>query len=218
MRAFNVDQLLNMTRDLLKRHEMSLVSRDKGAKEAAVARQELLRQQEEVKKLEAEQAAKDKELAKQIAEAERKRNEKRMAELAEEKARNDKQAGERRAVNEESRKVLDKKVEDYNASVAASKVEDKDLVTRYKVRNLFNKLKLIPSERYALREEIKAVGRDRAVTLKERQQLWQAAQDAGEWFLGYASAQLSTAPVSGATELKELRHKEEAKQAKKEKK
>lgn len=212
--------LLQMTRDLVKR-----VQESKAEIKAAEAR--TLDVSRKLSALDAErhateQAAKVRkdELIRKEIEA----NQARDVQAAKDAVALRKQEQERGAAREAAYKVrrdaLDKIVEERKTIEEAARNKDKNLPTRYAVKTMLGKLKLIPSENFSFREEVKTLARNPAVSLMERDLLYKAMKEAGQWYFEWGEKFAVTPKHTGV--LAEARKREDAKrkltEAEKEKK
>jgi hypothetical protein len=208
-------KVISIVSDIKKRHETTLATRNKSAEEQALYHAEQLKLEEERRERLREERRAEIDLARSIAEAEREGNQEKEEKLAKEREEKRADSEKRKLLDKERKEELDKKVAESVRCTEVANQAEKDLPTRMQVKGLLGKLRLIVSEGYALRAEIKAVAHNKNISIQERQLLWQAAQDAGDWFAFWVSGQFSTPPISGAVELQGMREREESKKRRK---
>lgn len=209
IRTINVDQLDKLTKD---REEHFLKDKAKNAtiaEEALDATRKLSAiDAEERTRVQATKVRKD-ELVRKEVEANRTRDIEAAKEAIALRKQEEERGVARAAAHKIRRDALDKIVQERTKAADAARNNDKNLPTRYAVKTMLGKLKLIPSENFAFREEVKTLVRDPAVTLMERDLLYRAMKDAGQWYFEWGEKFAVTPKHTGV--LAEARRKEEMK-------
>lgn len=220
VQGLNVDTLDKMTKFVEDNFKKAKASSEKEAAQVKKVTEDSARLDAERRAEVAQAKERHNELVRKEIEANRARD----VQAAKDAAALRKQEQERGAAREAAYKVrrdaLDKIVEERKKAEEAARNKDKDLPTRYAVKTMLGKLKLIPSENFAFRDEVKTLSRNPAVTLMERDLLYKAMKEAGQWYFEWAEKFAVTPKHTGV--LTEARKREEAKrkleEAQKEKK
>jgi hypothetical protein len=195
--------------------KMGLIQRVRVKKAQREVRLEATRTSEEraaLDKAKHEQEEADKakraELLRQEREANKEKDAAEAKRLADEIKRQEEREVARQKAYKAQRDLLDAKIKEDNERAEQARKQDKDLPTRYAVKDMLRKLETIISERFAFREEVKTMSRDKAVTTNERELIRQAMIAAGDWYIDQANQFL---PRPKVDVLKEAQLREEAK-------
>lgn len=178
------------------RQELTKAQQERSAADAKRREEEVKERERKAELLRKERVAQAENNAKKIREAETARQE--------EEARSKR----RQETDKVNSARIDARVAEAKERAEAAKTRDKDLPTRHAVKAMLFTLNTIVSETFAFREKVKAMARDKTVTVNEREILRQAFIRAGDWYIDQANLFTGTTQVDP---LVEARQREEAK-------
>ena len=206
-RPISATKLAEITTAVKQRYVAEVVRRDKTQAELNKLREtqvELQRKQKEQEK-EAEEAHKA--LLKKEADARRAENDRKAVELAVKRKEADERAKEKEALNKLRMTELDAKIAQKKEWEKQQRVQDDYAPIRRDVESLMGKLEMMVSERNPMREEVKALGKQRKLRPEDRIRLRKAVGAVSDWFGSWVTTQFA-APLTEKQELSEMSKRE----------
>ncbi len=197
-------KLFDITSDLKQRTEAVQERRGKTQAELNELREKQLAAQAKAKADEKEAEEKHKALLKKEADARREENNRKADELAAKRKEADERAKAKEELNKKRMAELDEKIAQKKAWESQQRIQDAYAPIRRDVESLIGRLETMVSERNPMREEIKALGKQRKLRTEDRERLRKAAADVANWFGSWVVVQFSV-PFTAQQELSEMR-------------